>query len=393
MPWKEICTVELRERLVKAMLENRTSVAALCRRVGVARKTAYKWLNRFQAEGVAGLADQSRARLTQDGASSQRVVDLIVDTRTQHPTWGAKKILPFLEREHPRMALPCLSTVSAIIAREGLAVYHKTTPRRKSVLMPGSAPAFPNQIWTIDFKGQFLLGCRASCYPLTVVDAFSRYILCIDAKTSTHTEPVRLSMMRLFKEFGVPERIRSDNGSPFASSGLGGLSKLGVYFLQLDIELERIPPGKPGYNGSHERMHRTLKAETTRPPSHSMAAQQRRFNSFRQMYNTIRPNEAIGQKTPSKLFRGSKRKYQEPAPDDDTYPGHWERRNVKKTGCITWRSERVYISEALAGRTIGLVEVEEDIWQLNYRKHLIATLDNRTKEPVVTDLFRQRQIS
>lgn len=393
MPWKEVCTVELRERLVRAVLENRTSVAALCRRAGVARKTAYKWLKRYNAEGLAGLSDQSRARLTQDGASSQRVVDLIVETRTQHPTWGAKKILPFLTREHPRMALPCLSTVSAIISREGLAVYHKTTPRRKSVLLPGGTPAFPNQIWTIDFKGQFLLGCRALCYPLTVVDAFSRFILCIDAKPSTHSEPVRMSMVRLFNEHGLPERIRSDNGSPFASSGLGGLSKLGVYFLQFDIELERIPPGKPGYNGSHERMHRTLKAEAARPPSESMAAQQRRFNAFRHEYNTIRPNEAIGQKTPSKLFRVSKRQFQEPVPDDDTYPGHWERRNVKKTGCITWRSERVYISEALAGRTVGLVEVEEDIWQLNYRRHLIATLDERSKVPTVTDVFRQRQIS
>jgi len=385
MPWKEICTVELREALVSAMLAGEVGVADLCRRAGVSRKTAYKWRERYQALGRTGLADRSRARLTQPDAVSDDVLDAILSTRLEHPTWGVKKILPYLSRMDPGLELPCLSTASEILRRAGL-----TSPRKKARRRPGphnksEEASTPNATWTIDFKGQFRLGCRSLCYPLTVEDRFSRYLLCVDAKPGTQLCGVVTSMRRLFAVYGLPQRIKSDNGSPFAGSGLARLSRLSVWFMSLGIEVEHITPGKPGENGRHERMHRTLKAETACPPAWSMRGQQRRFNGFREEFNEDRPHEAIGQQPPASVYVPSSRMYLGDREEQDPYPGHWERRRVRTDGTIRWRGEHRYLSEPLSGRLVGLVETDEDFWEVHYCQTLIGVLDGRDGRVRVRD--------
>lgn len=385
MPWKETCTVKLREALVVAMLRGESDVSELSRRAGVSRKTAYKWLARYSQGGLGALCDQSRARCSQDHAVSGRVQDLIIGVRASHPTWGAKKILPHLSGRYPRLKLPCESTIGEILRRAELTIPVKPKVRVRRPVGTMTQAEHPNQVWTIDFKGEFRLGCHEWCYPLTVADAFSRYLLCVDSKPGTKAVGVVQSMTRLFGEYGLPDRIKSDNGSPFASIGIARLSSLSVWFLSLGVQLERIEPGKPGQNGSHERMHRTLKAETARPPAPTWIGQQRRFNRFRGEYNDVRPHEGIGQQTPGSLYAKSSRKYRASTVQEDIYPGHWERRFVRHDGTIKWKGELVYLSAALAKRTIGLVESADDLWEVHFQWTLIGILDDRGREPQLLD--------
>ena len=385
MPWKETCAVELRESMVLAMLAKDASVAALCREAGVSRRTAYKWLGRYEEGGRGALADRSRARRMQEFRVSGEVEDAILWARSRHPTWGAKKILPHLERTEPDLALPGQSTAGEILRRAGLTAASKRTPRRVGPMNRGEPAACPNQVWTIDFKGEFRLGNGEMCYPLTVADAFSRYLLCVDGKRGTQLRGVMASTRRLFGERGLPERIKSDNGTPFAGNGLARLSRLSVWFMSLGITVEHITPGKPGQNGSHERMHRVLKAETTRPPAGTMPGQQRRFVGFIDEYNHVRPSEAIGQQTPATLYLPSPREYRADTPEPDPYAGHWERQRVKPDGTIRWRSGRLFIAAPLAGRLVGLVETDENLWELHYQRTLVGLIDDRDGRTRVRD--------
>lgn len=385
MPWKETCTVELREAVVMGMLAGDAGVSELCRRAGVSRKTAYKWLERYRAFGQAGLADRSRARLTQPDAVGDQALDMILSTRHEHPTWGAKKILPHLARTQPGLALPCVSTAGEILRRAGVTTPQRRSRRRRGPHNKGGEALGPNTTWTIDFKGQFRLGCRELCYPLTVTDRFSRYLLCVDSKPSTHLMGVVPSMRRLFGEHGLPERIKSDNGSPFAGTGLARLSRLSVWFMSLGIAVEHITPGKPGENGRHERMHRTLEAETASPPAQTMRGQQRRFNRFRVEYNDERPHEAIGQRPPASLYAPSPRPYRGDHHEEDPYPGHWERRRVRSDGTIKWQGERLFLAEPLAHRLVGMVETDEDRWELRYQRTLIGVVDARGERVTIRD--------
>jgi putative transposase len=359
MPWQETCTVELREQLVLAALAGEAGVAALCRRAGVSRKTAYKWLERYRENGRAGLMDRSRARHTQEHRVSDFARRLTLEMRTEHSTWGVKKILPRLERRYPWLDLPCQSTAGEILKHAKLSRPQKRRHRQQGAIGEGAAPGTPNHTWTTDFKGEFRLGNGGLCYPLTIADAFSRYLLCVDCKPGTHTQGAMRSFRRVFDEHGLPERIRSDNGVPFAGNGLARLSQLSVWFMQLGIAVEHITPGRPCENGAHERMHRTLKAETTRPPAYTMQGQQRRFNSFRPLFNDERPHEALGQRPPASVYTPSTRAYPGDAIDEDVYPGHWERRVIKRNGDIKWGGKRLFIAKPLAGKLVGMVEVDE----------------------------------
>ncbi|MFN5661759.1 MAG: IS481 family transposase [Planctomyces sp.] len=389
MPWKETCTVELREALVSAMVAGEVGVAELCRLAGVSRKTAYKWLGRYRRSGLDGLVDRSRARHTQPDAVAQDVLAAIVRARHEHPTWGVKKLLPLLGRTRPDLVLPCASTASEILRRAGLSVPRPRTRRHRGPHNAGTEAACPNAMWTIDFKGQFRLGDRQMCYPLTVADRFSRYLLCVDARPGTHMHGVVRSLQRLFEDHGLPERMRSDNGSPFAGTGLGRLSRLGVWLMSHGIEIEQITPGKPGQNGRHERMHRTLKAETTRPPSRTMPEQQERFDGFRREYNQERPHEALGQRPPASLYASSTREYRPDRQEPEEYPGHYERRRVRSDGTIKWLGQQRFIAEPLAGRVVGLVETDEDVWSLHYRRTLIGIIDARGGQVRILDPLRR----
>jgi putative transposase len=302
LPWKDVSPVQQRKAFIDEYLKQEQSVSALCRRFEVSRKTAYKWLDRFRAG--CELDDRSRRPHSSPKAVAAALEDAIVAARKERPNWGPKKLRAVLRKAHPGMELPSISTFALIFKRNGL-----VTPRRKRRRAPPSSSplshaGYPNALWCIDFKGDFSVGQRR-CYPLTVTDAYSRFLLGCVALPNTRVHGVRRALLTLFQTFGLPEAIRSDNGSPFASKPPEGLSELSAWWLALGIRHERIEPGKPQQNGRHERMHLTLKRETVSPPATSFRAQQRLFDRFRREFNELRPHEALGQRFPAEFYRRS----------------------------------------------------------------------------------------
>ena len=387
MVWKEASVMDERSRFCLEFERGHVSMTELCRVFGISRPTGYKWLGRFEAGGVAALADRSRARRTQPHAYPASVRALVIQSRKRHPTWGAAKLRVVLARSHPDLQLPSVTTMETILRDARL-----TRPRRRRSRRlhgafgePGCDDR-PNGVWAVDYKGQFRLGDGSYCYPLTVTDSASRYLLGCVALTSTRYAPARQAFERLFAEYGVPEKIRSDNGSPFASTGVARLSRLSVYWMTLGIDPHRIRPGKPQDNGRHERMHRTLKAETTRPPATTRPGQQRRFNRFRREYNEVRPHEGLGMQCPADVYEPSTAAAM---PRLYVYPGHWEQRLVSMNGQISWKKTLVFISESLAGQQVGLVEVDDGIWKVCFRHITLGRLNTRNKRPAF-EMLRSR---
>jgi putative transposase len=357
MPWQGVCPMELRMRLVNALLADEDSMTALCEEYGVRRKTGYKWLARFRAEGAAGLAERSRAPHVVPWAVTQAQAEAIVGLRRQHPSWGPKKLRAKLLAWAPEQHWPALSTIGDLLQREGLSRRRK--PRRRAAPTPGGVPPImaPNDVWCTDFKGWFRTGDGATCYPLTVSDGFSRYLLCCRAVRPDY-EGCRPEFERLFRQCGLPQVMLSDNGPPFASLAAGGLSRLAVWWIKLGITPVRIAPGKPQQNGRHERMHKTLKAETACPPAANLAAQQLRFDHFRAEFNHERPHEALGQAPPATVYTPARRAY--PARlEEPAYPRGFELRRVRNRGEIKWQGERIFIAEPLIGEVLGLNEDQQ----------------------------------
>src|SRR6185503_20055837 len=307
MPWKEELPMDQKTQFISEYLRHSLSFTELCQRYHISRKTGYKWINRYNAEGPTGLLDRSRRPHSSPEQTSEALRLAIIDARRPHPSWGAKKLLKLLQRKDPLSPWPSRWTICEILKREGL-VRKKT--RRRKVCHPGKPTSIvtaPNELWYVDFKGQFKTRDGRYCYPLTVTDSYSRYLLGCQGLLSTETLGAKETFEGLFKKYGLPKAIRSDNGTPFASTALGRLSQLSVWWIRLGIRRELIEPGKPQQNGQHERMHRTLKAETTRPPEANLAQQQRLFNRFRREYNEERPHEGIGLKTPASMYEPSTR--------------------------------------------------------------------------------------
>jgi putative transposase len=349
--------MELRMRLVNAVLADEDSITALCEEYGVSRKTGYKWLNRFRAEGPAGLAERSRAPLVVPWAVTQAQAEAIVSLRQHHPSWGPKKLRAKLLAQAPEQHWPALSTIGDLLQREGLSQRRKR--RRRATPTPTGVPPIlaPNDVWCVNFKGWFRTRDGATCYPLTVTDAFSRYLLCCRAVNPDY-EGCRRAFERLFRECCLPQVVLSDNGPPFASLATGGLSRLSVWWIKLGITPVRIMPGKPQQNGRHERMHKTLKAETAQPPAASLAAQQRRFDDFRAQFNHQRPHEALGQAVPATVYTPSPRPF--PARlEDPPYPSDFELRRVRSNGEIKWQGELIFIAQPLIGEVVGLHEDDD----------------------------------
>jgi transposase InsO family protein len=383
MPWKETCAMCERGSFIDHCRRGELTVAELCRSFGISRKTGYKWLTRHHEEGLAGLADRSRARRTQEHAVSDRLVLLILDARSRHPTWGAKKLVPYLARRHPRIrSWPALSTVGEILRRHGLTRPRRGRPPRPELITPCLRADGPNDVWTMDFKGYFRTLDGRACWPLTIADAFSRRLLGVTAMARPRGDWTRAACERAFRACGVPRVIRTDNGEPFAGSGIGRLSRLSVWWMKQRIRVDRIDPGKPQQNGRHERMHGVLKQETALPPAASLPAQQRRFDRFVPEYNDERPHEALGGRVPSELWRPSPRRYEE-HPAGPSYPAHWEKRAVKKTGLMKWRGAVVYVGEPLWKETVGLEEIDDGLWRLDYYETPLAVLDERREDPVI----------
>ena len=352
------------------------SMTELCERYGVSRPTGYKWLARHQGGGGSGLDDRSRAPRRCPHRTGDVLEALIVAARQEYG-WGAKKLLRVLRTRHPHRAWPARSTTNAILERHGLLQKNR---RRRKWAHPGSIPVAtqcPNQVWPADFKGQFRTGDGQYCYPLTVTDHFSRRVLACHGLHSVKTEGAKPVFRALFREVGLPDAIRTDNGAPFASTGIHGLAALNVWWMQLGIVHQRITPASPQENGTHERMHRELKRETARPAASSLRAQQRRFDAFRQRYNDERPHEALGDRTPSTLWRPSSRSYPEHRTHPD-YPSHLEIRRVSTAGTFRLLSRQPFLSHALGGEDIGLEEVGDGIWNIVYYSTLLGKIDERT---------------
>jgi putative transposase len=362
-----------REKFIDLVLERRYPVIELCNAFGISEKTGYKWIGRFEREGRPGLADRSHAPHMAPHQLPRSVKKAVISLRELHPSWGPRKLRAALARKEPDMPWPAASTIGELLRREGMVLSRR---RRASIgkrldtqLTVASAP---NHVWSTDFKGEFRLGSGPYCYPLTVLDAKSRYLLGCTALFSTASLPVQLVFTRLFQKYGVPEVIRSDNGVPFASpNALGQLSTLSVWWIRLGIRPERILPGCPQQNGQHERMHKTLKAEATRPPSDTLSEQQRRFDRFVREYNTDRPHEALGQELPATSYSPSPRSFPARLPRLE-YPANVEVRLVSK-GMAAWRGKTVWLTKSLDGQEVGFERTDTDIWNINFGPLLLGT--------------------
>lgn len=376
MPWLRVTPMTARLAFVEDCQRGLESMSALCAQYGISRRVGYKWLARYAAAGEAGLVDQRRVAKTCPHRLDPALAAALLDCRRSHPTWGPLKLLAYLQRRQPRTPWPAPSTVGVLLKAHGMIAPRR---RRASPGHPGRPQTpmdAPNAVWTVDFKGQFRTGDGRYCYPLTVVDGYSRYLLACHGLLSPETAGVFPVFTRLFREHGLPQRIRSDNGVPFATSALGRLSALSVWWLKLGITPELIEPAAPQQNGRHERMHKTLKAETTRPPAATLAAQQRRFTAYRQHYNTERPHAALGQTPPAEHYAPSVRALPSRV-DAPSYPGHWERRLVSTNGGMMWGNRRVNVSHVLAGETIGLDEIDDGIWRVYFAHLLLGCFDER----------------
>jgi len=389
MSWKETCPMTERMRFVSELLEAERDMSELCRLYGISRKTGYKWRDRYLQGGVKALEDGSHARLSQAHAVDEATVQRLLQVRRAHPTWGPRKLVPWLEAHEKPRGWPAASTVGDILRRNGLVERRR---RRRPVIDRSPAvlvqPSAPNDLWCTDFKGQFRMLDSSYCYPLTLTDAFSRYVLTCRGLHSPSTEQVRPWYERAFRQYGLPAVMRSDNGAPFASNGIGGLSELSIWWIKLGIVPELIEPGRPQQNGRHERMHRTLKAEATHPPAAQLRAQQRAFDRFVQEFNSERPHEALQQRTPQSIYRASERPYPSRLPPIE-YPEGYLVRQVRHAGEIKFRGNLVFVGTALYREPIGLVQVDDDLWKLYYSMVPMGLLDSRKMQ--IHPIIRRRK--
>jgi transposase InsO family protein len=374
MPWRECSVMEERLRFVARLLDGE-GMSDVCREFGISRKTGYKIFNRYKDEGLEALTDRTRRPVRYANQLPDQIERTIVRLKKDKPHWGARKIRELLIRKLAGdVRVPAKSTVHAVLDRHGLVKHARQRRRFKAEGTQLSQAISANDLWCTDFKGEFRLGNGSYCYPLTVSDQASRFVLACEALESTKEIPVIEAFARLFRERGLPEAIRSDNGLPFASpNGLYNLSRLSVFWLRLGIAIERIKPGHPTENGRHERMHRTLKAETTRPPGMNFLQQQARFDSFVSEFNAERPHEAIDMKVPSALYAPSSRAYQG-LPDVD-YPFH--DRDVLVTACgrICMHRKKINVSTVLAGQRLGITEVDDGIWLVSFMHYDLGYID------------------
>lgn len=375
MPWRETSPMEQRLEFVREFESGLFTMTELAAEYGISRKTGYKWLERYGAEGALGLRDRSRRPHVSPQATDADVIATLMQLRQRHPHWGPKKLLTVAARQAPQTDWPCASTVAGHLKARGL-----ITPRRRRqlplVVASTRAPITrANEVWTTDYKGEFLTGDRRYCYPFTLRDGFSRFVLRCDALTAHTLAITRPRFERAFAEYGLPDRIRSDNGPPFGGPGLGRLSTLAVWWIRLGIVPERIDPGHPEQNGAHEQFHRVLKAHTARPPAQNAAGQQRRFAHFCTEYNQERPHESLQQTVPAHHYQPSSRRLPHRLPPLE-YPGHAEIRRVDQNGYVSWRRP-LFVSVALADEAIAFEEVDDGIWTVTFATVVLGRFDER----------------
>lgn len=381
MPWKVSGIVSERREFYER-LKAKERMSDLCREYGISRKTGYKFQERFEAYGLDGLGDRPPGPRESPHRTAETTIERIIALRREHPTWGPRKLKAYLSIKDAGIRFPAASTIDTILRRHQLIEPRQRRRHTSPYASPLAKAEAPNDVWCTDFKGQFRMGNGKYCFPLTISDRFSRAILGCEALEGTDTVLARPIFERAFRTFGLPRVIRSDNGVPFSSTGLLGLSRLSVYWIRLGIRPERIAPAHPQQNGQHERMHLVLKQETTRPAGQNLLEQQERFDRFMQVYNEERPHEALGMRRPADSYRPSPRAFPDVMPYL-SYPLHDESRVVMKCGHIfLWkRSEKVvFISAALAGERLGLRELADDQWLVSFAGTDLGIIDRPSQK-------------
>lgn len=383
MPWKELSSMNQKLSFVREVLRERNSFSGICQVHGISRKTGYKWIERYKEFGQKGLEEQCRAPKNSPHKISDEVRNMLLCTRMDHQFWGPRKILAFLKSKNRRLVLPAASSVGELYKAEGLI----KSNRRRIKPVPHPAPVVegknPNDVWAADFKGEFRMRNGKLCYPLTISDHVSRFILCCSGQVSNNYPDTRKAFEKTFYEYGLPSVILSDNGVPFSTPS--GLSQLSVWWIKLGIKPIRIQPGNPQQNGRHERMHRTLKQETARPPSQDMKFQQKSFDRFVKEYNFDRPHQSLKYKVPSKTYRASPRKMPRKLPKIE-YPLHFEKRAIGSNGEIKWYCNAIFISSALANEHIGIEEIEDGLHQVYFGPLKMGFLHDATNRFVRTEV-------
>ncbi len=377
MPWTETCVMEQRAKFIIDVLEGSYSMTELCEYYGISRKSGYKWIQRYEQGGFDAIRDLSRAPHCHPHQISHQVKESIIAVKKRFPKWGAPKIRSRLERIHPDWnSYPAISTIGLFLRKQGLTHPRKRRRKATPTELPLTGGCHSNHVWCADFKGHFKTDDGSRCNPLTISDHASRYLLCCRYLDRMSYELVKMRFERVFREYGLPEVVRTDNGTPFASRGLGGLGRLSYWWIRLGIHPERIEPGHPEQNGRHERIHKTLKDHTARPPAKTLAQQQRRFNEFCVEYNEYRPHEALEMHTPSQCYCSSTRVFPSRLPEV-SYPDHMQVRKIYPHGDIHYLGKRLFITESLGCEYVGIEQTDEDVSQLWYCKYLLAEIDHR----------------
>jgi putative transposase len=379
MPWKETCAMDEKLKMINDLLKREHTISEIGEHYQVSRKTVYKWLERYNDGGIGALQEASCAPYRHPNATAPEIVSQIIDAKLRHKDWGPKKIVWSLKDHHPEQHWPAVSTAQSILYKEGMVKPRKARRHTPPYRQPFRQCMQPNDTWSIDYKGQFRTGDGQLCYPLTITDNYSRYLLSCRGLRHPNYESTQPYLERAFREYGLPLAMRSDNGTPFASTGLGGLSRLSVWLIKLQIIPERIELAHPEQNGRHERMHRTLKAAVCNPPRNCLANQQSAFDHFRPEYNEERPHEALDMKTPASLYQPSRRllpKKLEPV----EYDSWMAVRRVVPSGGIMWRNNYIYVSQALAGEPVGLKQITETTWELWFSSYLLGIIDKKTNK-------------
>jgi len=378
MPWKETNVLDSRLQFIALYQQDIMSFSELCREFGISRTTGYKFIDRYSRDGPRGLEDMPRVAYSHPNATDILVQQQIIDLRSQHPNWGPRKLRAILMRQFPDQPWPAASTIGEHLKTRGLVSSRR---RRKAAATPSydlTKPDAPNGVWTADFKGQFRLGNNDFCYPLTICDRYSRMLLRCQALPNTSAQLAKPVWIATFREYGLPRVIRTDNGAPFASIATGGISRLSAWWIRLGIFPERIAPGKPQENGSHENMHRALKQDVARNPRANFKLQQIANDKFLSDYNHLRPHEAIGMQVPADLYVDSPRAYPLILPDLQ-YPSDYIVRQVRINGDFKWHGSMVFVSEILTGEPVGLEQLDDQYWALYYGLVPLAILDDHKK--------------
>jgi putative transposase len=378
VPWKESDKMTERMKFISRYLEGER-ISDLSREFGISRQTGHTLVRRYREQGVVGLQDRSSRPHRSPQRTPDPIAKQVLGLRKRHPTWGPRKLRTRLEELQPETKWPAASTIGVLLEDAGMTKKRRRRRRATPSRTPLRNSQAPNEVWCIDFKGEFRMGNRSYCYPLTVSDHHSRYLLGCEALEGTRTQETELALQSVFSEYGLPDAMRSDNGTPFASTGRLGLSKLSVWLMRLGIALERIQPGRPDQNGRHERLHLTLKQETTRPASLHILAQQERFDAFRKTYNGVRPHEALGMKPPASVYKPSKKKFPERLPSLE-YPLHDHTIRVYTNGALYFPPlGQIQLGLAFIGQDVGLRELDEGTWLVSFMDLDLGYLDAETK--------------